>query len=72
MYVMNENTPCRSILFMRANSFYKNKERSKLNINDSPTHELLNVAERLGKVSTCFNMILNGHCYSKQDGNKFF
>ena len=30
------------------------------------------MAERLGIVDTCFNMILNGHCYSKQDWNNFW
>ena len=62
--MMNERSSSRAILFQRANKFYENRVQSKLNINDSPMFDTLNVAERLNLIDVCFNMILNGHTYS--------
>ena len=67
---MKEDAPCRAILFHRANTFYDNRASSKLNVNDSPIFEIFNVAERLNLLDTCFNMIMNGHMYSKKEWSK--
>ena len=67
---MKEDAPCRAILLHRANTFYDNRASSKLNVNDSPIFEIFNVAERLNLLDTCFNMILNGHMYSKKEWSK--
>ena len=63
--MMDPNATCKAILLRRSNKFLENRALSKLNENDSPIFEILNVAERLGLIDVCFNMIHNGHVYSK-------
>ena len=67
---MEEGSTCRSVLFLRANNFYENRAQSRLNVNDSPMFDLLNIAEKAGLIEICFNMILNSHYYSKQEWSK--
>ena len=67
---MKEESPCRAMLFQRARKFYENRAVSKLNVNDSPMFGIFNVAERLNLIDTCFNMIMNGHTYSKKGRSK--
>ena len=64
--MMDECSTCRAILFQRANKFHEDRAQSKLNINDSPMFDILNVAERLELIDACSNMILNGQVYSKK------
>ena len=67
---MKEESPCRAMLSQRARKFYGNRASSKLNVNDSPMFEMFDVAERLNLIDTCFNMIMNGHTYSKKGWSK--
>ena len=68
--MMDPNATCKAILLQRTNKFLGNRAQSKLNINDSPMFEILNVAERLGLLDLCLNMIQNGHVYSKPAWSK--
>ena len=68
--MMDHNSTCRNILLRRSNKYLENRAQSKLNLNDSPIFEILNVAERLNLIDLCLNMIQNGHVYSKSGWSK--
>ena len=68
--ILNENIPCRGIMLLQANKYHRDRAKCRLNESSSPMFEILNVAERTGLIDVCFNMILNGHLYSKKDWNK--
>ena len=67
---MKDEVVAKRMLIMRVNTFNEDRAKSKLNANDSPMFDILNIAERLDLLVVCLNMVLNGHYYDKKTWNK--
>ena len=67
---MKDEAVAKRMLIMRVNTFNEDRAKSKLNANDSPMFDILNIAERLDLLVMCLNMVLNGHYYDKKTWNK--
>ena len=65
--VMEEDSICRRILLQRTQDYLGNEHCSKINENDSPIFDLLNVSRKIGLFDTCIRMITTGCLYSKQE-----
>ena len=67
MTILDDNAVCKKILIIGTNNFINDVEKSRMNANNSPVFDILKVAESVGILRECLNMILNGHLYPKEE-----
>ena len=67
MTILDDNVVCKKILIIGTNKFINDVEKSRMNANNSPVFDILKVAESVGILRECLNMILNGHIYPKEE-----
>ena len=65
--LIDDNAVCKKILIIGTQNFINDVEKSRINANNSPIFDILKVAESVGLLRECLNMILNGHLYPKEE-----
>ena len=68
--VLENDAICKRILKERSLEFFQNIPRARMNENDSPVFEILNVCIDTDLYETCMNMIHRDHFYTKEEWKK--
>ena len=67
MSILDDSAVCKKILIVGTQKYIDDVAKCKINANNSPIFDILKVAESVGLLVDCINMIMNGHFYSKED-----
>ena len=66
MSILDESAICKKILTVGTQKYIDDVAKCKINAYNSPIFDMLKVAESVGLLGECINMIMNGHFYSKE------